>query len=120
MNSSDITRLRELNGITTNRRMMTIATQVICCYCNTICGGTCGGGGIGPTGPTGPAGGGTGGSGTTGDTGPIGPTGDTGPTGDIGPTGTLIFGNTGAPSPAVGSVGDFYIDFSTGIMYQKV
>jgi hypothetical protein len=33
-------------------------------------------------------------------------------------TGTQIYGAAGAPGPAYARIGDFYIDFSTGIMYQ--
>ena len=62
-----------------------------------------GDGATGATGPTGPAGGGGGGGGETGAT---------------GATGTRILsGSTGPPDPALGSIGDFYIDTSTGILY---
>ena len=60
-------------------------------------------------------------SGPVGPTGPTGATGITGPTGPIGQTGTLIYGATGDPgtyAPASARIGDFYIDYSTGIMYQ--
>jgi hypothetical protein len=54
----------------------------------------------------------------------LGPTGLTGPTGlgetgSTGQTGTEILGDTGAPGPSIGRLGDFYIDFSTGWMWQK-
>jgi hypothetical protein len=78
----------------------------------------------GPTGDTGPTGptGDTGPTGPTGDTGPTGPTGDTGPTGptgDTGPMGITVLTGTGAPTCAIGSPGDFYIDVSTGNYYYK-
>jgi hypothetical protein len=66
------------------------------------------------TGPTGPQGFAT-------NTGATGETGETGPTGSIGQTGTLIYGATGEPNtyaPAYARIGDFYIDYLTGIMYQ--
>ena len=69
-------------------------------------------GAIGPTGLDGS-------TGPTGSTGDPGNTGDTGPTG-VGDTGTIIYGDTGAPTGGVGRIGDFYIDYATGLMYQKV
>jgi hypothetical protein len=36
-----------------------------------------------------------------------------------GDTGSQILGSTGVPSGAIGNVNDFYIDFSTGIMYKR-
>jgi len=88
---------------------------------------------IGATGPTGPTGlqgvtGATGIQGATGDTGSIGFTGATGLTGSIGFTGatgdtgaigTQILSGNGAPSSSIGRIGDFYIDFSTGWMWQQ-
>jgi hypothetical protein len=79
---------------------------------------------VGPTGPTGHTGhtgptGETGPTGWTGPTGITGPTGLTGPTGETGSTGTIIYGATGAPTGTIGRIGDFYIDYATGIMYQK-
>jgi hypothetical protein len=55
-------------------------------------------------------------------TGPTGAIGNTGPTGQTGTTGssTTIFGNTGTPLSGTGSIGDFYIDFSTGWLWKKV
>ena len=72
----------------------------------------------GPTGETGPTGlqGATGNTGDTGFTGSSGPTGETGSTGIAG---TEILGNTGDPSPTSGRLGDFYIDYLTGWMWQK-
>ena len=69
---------------------------------------------VGNTGATGLTGG-------IGNTGPTGDTGITGPTGSIGQTGTLIYGATGEPNtyaPVYARVGDFYIDYLTGVMYQ--
>jgi hypothetical protein len=37
--------------------------------------------------------------------------------GPTGATGTLIFAGTGAPSPSLGRVGDFYIDLASGLFY---
>jgi hypothetical protein len=71
-------------------------------------------GSIGETGPTGV-------TGKTGSTGETGPTGESGPTGVTGPTGiagTQIYGGTGSTGPTGAHIGDFYIDFTTGIMYQ--
>lgn len=71
----------------------------------------------GPLGPTGAEGIATN-TGATGSTGPLG----TGPTGTTGPTGLNgkdIFGSTGAPAPSLGVIGDLYIDFSTGLLWQK-
>ena len=60
--------------------------------------------------------------GSTGETGPIGAmTGPTGSTGYTGEIGTQIYGNTGSPgslAPSTARPGDFYIDFTTGIMYR--
>jgi len=79
-------------------------------------------GATGPTGDTGPLGTGpTGVTGPTGETGSTGPLG-TGPTGTTGPTGLNgkdIYGSTGTPSPSLGVIGDLYIDFSTGLLWQK-
>jgi hypothetical protein len=66
-----------------------------------------------PIGPTGF----TGATGEAGATGPEGQTGATGPTGANGPTGTIIYSGTGAPSGALGNVGDFYIDLANGLFY---
>lgn len=84
----------------------------------------------GPTGPQGPPGpqglqGPTGPQGLKGDiglTGPPGPQGDPGPEGPAGPpgeggTGTTILTGTGVPGPAIGEIGDFYLDTSAKILY---
>jgi hypothetical protein len=52
--------------------------------------------------------------GPQGETGPSG-----GPQGDTGVSGTLITGASGAPS-SPGVIGQFYIDFTSGWMYQYV
>ena len=109
MDASALTRLRLLQGLTSDTRMYNAAIlQLGCCPplknpCNVQ---------PGPTGPTGP----TGRTGTTGPagaggTGPIGPTGKTGPSGQTGPTGpTGPDGETGAtgqtgPSGSTGVTG---------------
>jgi hypothetical protein len=109
MNASALTRLRTLNAINADAQSYIAATQVLCCFCNTNCGGDCAGG-TGYTGPTGPAG-------YASNTGATGPT---GPTGRQGPISYYIF-EGGAPDsdyyvgPAFdcGSVatGDFQIQF---------
>jgi hypothetical protein len=43
----------------------------------------------------------------------------TGETGSQGSSGTQIYGNSGVPSVSVGKIGDFYIDYQTGLMYLK-
>ena len=104
MQSSALTRLRALNALVADSQSYIAAQQVICCFCNTICGGTCTGDGTGYTGPAGPAGtatntGATGATGLQGPTGPEGTatnTGATGPTGVTGATGfTGVTGATG-------------------------
>jgi hypothetical protein len=37
--------------------------------------------------------------------------------GPTGATGTLILAGTGAPSPSIGRIGDFYIDLASGLFY---
>ena len=69
----------------------------------------------GATGDTGTTGA-TGATGTTGATGDTGTGGATGATG-IGTPGTQILSGTGPPDPALGSVGDYYLDTSTGLLY---
>jgi hypothetical protein len=44
----------------------------------------------------------------------------TGPTGSQGAVGSIIYGDTGLPSNALGSIGSFYIDLSTGWLWRKV
>jgi hypothetical protein len=78
--------------------------------------------GVGPTGAQGLSGDTkeTGATGSTGATGPRGNTGDTGArgsTGQTGASGTKIYSGSGAPDPGIGSIGDFYIDLSTGTFY---
>lgn len=96
MQSSALTRLRALNALAADTQSYIAAQQVICCFCDTICGGNCNGGtsGTGYTGPTGPAGL----SGTATNTGATGPTGSLGPTGPAG-------GGTGPTGPAGGGTG---------------
>ena len=81
-------------------------------------------GSTGPVGPTGPSGatgqsGPTGPSGSIGYTGPVGQTGATGVTGIQGPTGSVWYNGTGAPS-TTGVNGDYYLDKTSGNVYQKV
>jgi hypothetical protein len=40
-----------------------------------------------------------------------------GASGSTGATGTKILGGINPPSDNLGAIGDFYIDFSTGLMY---
>ena len=58
-------------------------------------------------------------TGSTGSQGAQGLQGYTGETGSQGLNGTYIYGNSGVPSVAVGRIGDFYIDYQTGLMYLK-
>jgi len=100
MQSSALTRLRALNALAADSQSYIAAQQIICCFCNTICGGNCNGGGSGGTGYTGPTGpaGSASNTGATGPTGLIGPTGQagggTGPTGPTGPTGSVLIYST--------------------------
>jgi len=97
MQSSALTRLRALNALAADTQSYIAAQQVICCFCDTICGGNCNGGGSGGTGPTGPAGlsGTATNTGATGPTGIIGPTGPAGGgTGATGPTGAVLIYST--------------------------
>lgn len=55
--------------------------------------------------------------GPKGDTGATGAQGTPGPQGQAGPAGSRIFSGTGAPADALGMVGDYYIDRSTGSLY---
>ncbi|AWI06930.1 C1q-like domain-containing protein [Clostridium drakei] len=73
----------------------------------------------GITGPTG-ATGATGIQGITGPTGATGATGIQGVTGPTGATGLSVLSGNGAPTLAIGTIGDTYIDTSTGEVYQKV
>lgn len=69
----------------------------------------------GPTGNTGPQGP----IGNTGPTGPQGIQGNTGPTGATGQRGSKWFDGTGAPTTIAGSLpGDYYLDNSTGDVYE--
>jgi hypothetical protein len=82
---------------------------------------------VGPTGPQGPKGdkGDTGATGIQGPVGPTGPTGPTGATGATGPTGpkgdhgSSIFSGSSAPTSALGSVGDQYVNTTNGDYYEK-
>ena len=80
---------------------------------------------IGPAGPQGVAGvpGIPGPAGPPGATGSIGPTGSQGPQGlqgIPGPAGTKWFSSTGAPQQNVGSLSDYYLDVTSGDVWQKV
>ena len=83
---------------------------------------------IGPMGPMGPIGpqGSPGIAGPPGPTGVPGATGSTGPPGPLGPqgvagaNGTKWFSWTGPPAAALGDLSDFYLDVSTGDVWQKV
>ena len=55
--------------------------------------------------------------GPPGDPGPIGPPGETGPAGPAGPEGTTILDGAGPPTPAIGQLGDYYLDTDSGILY---
>jgi hypothetical protein len=70
-------------------------------------------GAIGPTGVTGLAG-------TTGPAGPAGQTGAPGPQGVAGTNGNKWFSSTGAPAQNLGALFDYYLDLSTGEVWQKV
>ena len=115
MQASALTRLRALNALANVSQTYNAAQAILCCYCNSACGGSCGGGGSGTgyTGPTGPAGtssntgatGATGSRGVTGYTGPTGMAGSPGIQGTTGYTGpTGIQGTTGATG-ATGAIG---------------
>ena len=73
----------------------------------------------GPPGMTGPAGA-TGSPGPVGPTGPRGVDGQQGPQGIAGADGTKWFSWTGAPSQNLGALFDYYLDLSTGDIWQKV
>jgi hypothetical protein len=86
---------------------------------------------IGPAGPQGQPGaagvaGATGASGppgATGSPGPIGPAGSVGPPGPqglAGPNGTRWFSWNGVPEQALGDLFDYYLDLTTGDVWQKV
>lgn len=83
---------------------------------------------IGPAGPQGPPGtpgasGASGPPGPPGSTGPIGPAGSPGPQGPqgvAGPNGTKWFSWTGPPAPNLGSLSDYYLDLTSGDVWQKV
>ena len=83
---------------------------------------------IGPAGPQGPPGaagvaGASGPPGATGSTGPIGPAGSSGPPGPqglAGPSGTRWFSWNGVPEQAWGDLFDYYLDLTTGDLWQKV
>ena len=84
----------------------------------------------GPPGPPGPQGskGTAGAAGPPGATGPIGPPGTAGPTGLTGAAGpqgiagtdgTKWFSGSGGPAQSVGLLSDYYVDMSTGDVWQK-
>jgi collagen triple helix repeat protein len=83
---------------------------------------------IGPAGPAGPQGvpgvagvvGATGPAGPPGVAGPAGPMGAAGPPGVAGADGTKWFSSTGAPAQTLGALFDYYVDLSTGDVWQKV
>ena len=70
-------------------------------------------GSAGPAGATGP-------TGLTGPAGPAGQTGAPGPQGVAGANGTKWFSWTGAPNENLGALYDYYLDLSTGDVWQKV
>ena len=116
MDASALTRLRLLQGITSDTRMYNAAIlQLGCCVpannpCNIQQGPTGPTGPAGATGATGPAGiGGTGPLGPTGPPGPAGSTGATGPTGPTGPSG--VTGDTG-PTGVTGTTGPDGLSFT--------
>jgi hypothetical protein len=82
----------------------------------------------GPAGPQGPPGvpgvpGPPGVPGTTGSTGPVGPAGSQGlqgPQGIAGPAGTKWFSAPGAPDQNVGNLFDYYLDVTSGDVWQKL
>jgi hypothetical protein len=82
----------------------------------------------GPAGPQGPPGaagvaGASGPPGATGSPGPIGPAGSPGPPGPqglAGPSGTRWFSWNGVPEQALGDLFDYYLDLTTGDVWQKV
>jgi Collagen triple helix repeat (20 copies) len=83
---------------------------------------------IGPAGPPGPPGtpeaiGVSGPPGPPGSTGPVGPAGSPGPPGPqgvAGPSGTKWFSWAGAPAQNLGSLSDYYLDLTSGDVWQKV
>lgn len=78
-------------------------------------------GDTGPTGAAGPQGpqGDTGATGAQGPEGDPGPTGPTGPTGPPGTPGEKWYTGTTAPDPAVGVVGDWYLNSTSGVYFEK-
>jgi collagen triple helix repeat protein len=61
--------------------------------------------------------------GTTGSTGPVGPAGSQGaqgPQGTAGPAGTKWFSATGAPEQNLGNLFDYYLDVTSGDLWQKI
>src|SRR4051812_29733003 len=83
---------------------------------------------IGPAGPQGLPGtpgilGPAGPPGATGSTGPVGPAGSQGPQGPqgiAGPAGTKWFSASGAPTQNLGDRSDYYLDVTTGDLWQKI
>ena len=83
---------------------------------------------IGPAGPQGIPGvpgipGVAGPPGATGSIGPVGPAGSQGPQGlqgVAGPAGTKWFSSTGAPASSVGALSDYYLDVTSGDVWQKI
>lgn len=70
----------------------------------------------GPVGPAGPAGP----TGPTGSTGPMGPAGSTGPAGATGPAGqagSQILSGTANPTASQGSIGDYYLNKTSGDLF---
>jgi hypothetical protein len=82
-------------------------------------------GAIGPIGPQGVAGptGAPGGPGPAGATGPAGPTGLVGPDGSpgiSGTDGTHWLSASGAPTPEIGTLSDYYLDLASGDVWKKL
>ncbi|MEY2501672.1 MAG: hypothetical protein QOI07_2006 [Verrucomicrobiota bacterium] len=83
---------------------------------------------IGPAGPQGPPGtpgaiGASGPPGPAGSVGPVGPAGSPGPQGPqgvVGPSGTKWFSSTGPPGQNLGALSDYYVDLTTGDVWQKL
>jgi hypothetical protein len=77
---------------------------------------------MGPIGPQGPQGiaGQVGPAGATGPAGAPGPAGVAGPQGVSGVNGTKWFSFAGAPAETLGSLSDYYLDVSSGDIWQKV
>ena len=79
----------------------------------------------GPAGPQGAPGvpgipGPPGQPGATGSSGAVGPAGSQGPQGVAGPPGTKWFSSTGAPQNNAGGLFDYYLDMTSGEVWQKI